>query len=320
MSDEKYYVRFRGRTLGPFDTTRVRDLIKRGQVTRMHELSPDGVSWQPAEVFPELFPASAQPEQVTQSFSQPSQINEPAPAPVETGDWYAHLNNENKGPVTKDQLAQWIASGALTQETLVWQEGREDWEPANIAVPELFSASPAPDPDFATAQQLAPAQSMEPSQAGTKPCPFCAQMISSVAIKCQHCQSMLNNFCSNCGTQCGANQAVCLNCGTAIGNLSNEPVVIAQPTVVNPTGGVANNFVHGNYNKTTAAILAFFLGGLGAHKFYHGSFGWGIIYIVFVLTFVPAMVALVETIMYLAMSQTEYDSRYNLTPPEPFKW
>ena len=81
MSDEKYYVRFRGRTLGPFDTTRVRDLIKRG-VTRMHELSPDGVSWQPAEVFPELFPASAQPEQVTQSFSQPSQINEPAPAPV----------------------------------------------------------------------------------------------------------------------------------------------------------------------------------------------------------------------------------------------
>ena len=167
------------------DTTRVRDLIKRGQVTRMHELSPDGVSWQPAEVFPELFPASAQPEQVTQSFSQPSQINEPAPAPVETGDWYAHLNNENKGPVTKDQLAQWIASGALTQETLVWQEGREDWEPANIAVPELFSASPVQIQTLP--QQLAPAQSMEPSQAGTKPCPLpddqqCRDKVSTLPI------------------------------------------------------------------------------------------------------------------------------------------
>ena len=320
MSDDKYYVRFRGRTLGPFDAGKVRELIKRGQVTRMHELSPDGVSWQQAEVFTELFPAATQPEQAVEPFThagpdQAAQNTGPEAAPTETAEWYAHLNNENKGPVTKDQIAQWIAAGAITQETLVWQEGREDWEPANIAVPELFAASPSSDPNFAAAHQ------MEPAPTGnTKACPFCAQMISSVAIKCQHCQSMLNNFCSNCGTQCATNQAVCLNCGTALGNAVNEQVVIAQPTVVQPTGGMNHAYVQGNYNKTTAAILAFLIGGLGAHKFYHGSFGWGILYIVFCPTFIPAIVSLIEAIMYLAMPQGEYDSRYNLTPPDPFKW
>jgi len=320
MSDDKYYVRFRGRTLGPFDAGKVRELIKRGQVTRMHELSPDGVSWQQAEVFSELFPAAAQPEQAFEPLTQsvPNQAGaatEPEPEPTQTADWYAHLNNENKGPVTKDQIGQWIAAGAITQETLVWQEGREDWEPANIAVPELFTASPASDPNFAAAHQ------MEPAPTGnTKACPFCAQMISSVAIKCQHCQSMLNNFCSNCGAQCATNQAVCLQCGTALGNTANEPVVIAQPTVVQPTNGMHHGYVQGNYNKTTAAILAFLIGGLGAHKFYHGSFGWGVLYIVFCPTFIPAIVSLIEAIMYLTMSQSEYDARYNLTPSDPFKW
>ncbi|MDB4759842.1 GYF domain-containing protein [bacterium] len=312
MSDEKFYVRFRGRTLGPFDEGKVRGLIKRGQVTRMHELSPDGVSWQKADAFPELFPAASQP---TQAFEQTDQSHDSMP-PDEpnTGvaEWYAHMNDENKGPVTKNQIAQWIAAGAITQESLVWKEGTEEWEPANIAVPELFAGASLSGPNFAAAQAL------EPAPLSSKPCPFCQQLISSVAVKCQHCQSMLNNFCSNCGTQCGANQAVCLNCGTSIESNANETVVIAQPSVVQPNVNVA--YVQGHYNKSTAAILALLIGGLGAHKFYHGSIGWGIMYLVFCPTFIPAIVSLIEAIVYLSMPQADYDSRYNLTPPEPFKW
>ena len=315
MSDEKYYVRFRGRTLGPFDEAKVRGLIKRGQVTRMHELSPDGVSWQKADAFPELFPAVNQPAQGFEQVSQSDAAMQPDEPPTDVAEWYAHLNNENKGPVTKDQIAQWISAGAITQETLVWKEGTEEWEAANIAVPELFSNAPLSGPNFAAAQQL------EPTAASSKPCPFCTQMISSQAIKCPHCQSMLNNFCSNCGSQVSANQAVCLNCGTAIQQNAAETVVVAQPTVVQPNVVVPPNAqVMGNYNKTTAAILAFFIGGLGAHKFYHGSIGWGIIYLVFCPTFIPALVSFIEGIIYLTTTQGDYDARYNLCPPEPFKW
>jgi TM2 domain-containing membrane protein YozV len=47
-------------------------------------------------------------------------------------------------------------------------------------------------------------------------------------------------------------------------------------------------------DATVAVLLAFFLGGLGAHRFYMGQIGLGILYAVFVWTFVPAFIALVE--------------------------
>ena len=41
-------------------------------------------------------------------------------------------------------------------------------------------------------------------------------------------------------------------------------------------------------------LLALFLGGLGAHRFYLGQTGLGILYVVFVWTFIPAIAALIE--------------------------
>ncbi|MBC7288803.1 MAG: TM2 domain-containing protein [Armatimonadetes bacterium] len=68
-----------------------------------------------------------------------------------------------------------------------------------------------------------------------------------------------------------------------------------------------------------AALLAFFLGGLGIHKFYNGSWGWGIIYVVFCWTFIPGLVALIEGILYL-VNPAGYDLNYNQRPPDPWKW
>ena len=45
---------------------------------------------------------------------------------------------------------------------------------------------------------------------------------------------------------------------------------------------------------TTAVLLALFLGGLGAHKFYLGQAGLGVLYLLFCWTFIPAIVALFE--------------------------
>lgn len=72
--------------------------------------------------------------------------------------------------------------------------------------------------------------------------------------------------------------------------------------------------------KTTAGILAIVLGGIGIHKFYLGTWGWGILYIVFVWTYIPAIVGLIEGIMILNMSNDEFNTKYNRIDIKPFDW
>jgi TM2 domain-containing membrane protein YozV len=45
---------------------------------------------------------------------------------------------------------------------------------------------------------------------------------------------------------------------------------------------------------TVAILLAFFLGSFGAHRFYLGEIGMGILYVAFCWTFIPHLIALVE--------------------------
>lgn len=47
-------------------------------------------------------------------------------------------------------------------------------------------------------------------------------------------------------------------------------------------------------SSTTAVLLALFLGGLGAHKFYMGQTGMGILYLVFCWTYIPSIIAFIE--------------------------
>lgn len=67
-------------------------------------------------------------------------------------------------------------------------------------------------------------------------------------------------------------------------------------------------------SKTVAALLAFFLGGLGFHKFYLGQVAMGIFYLLFCWTLIPAFVALIECIILLAMDQSKFDRRFNPKP------
>jgi hypothetical protein len=70
--------------------------------------------------------------------------------------------------------------------------------------------------------------------------------------------------------------------------------------VVLPGGGV------GVKSRVVAAILALLLGGIGAHKFYLGKTGLGVLYLLFVWTFIPAIVAFVEGIIYLVQSDQQF--------------
>jgi len=63
--------------------------------------------------------------------------------------------------------------------------------------------------------------------------------------------------------------------------------------------------------RTVAIIICFFLGGLGVHKFYLGSTGWGIIYFIFCWTFIPSIAAFVEFLMLIFMSDHEFNAKFN---------
>lgn len=52
-------------------------------------------------------------------------------------------------------------------------------------------------------------------------------------------------------------------------------------------------------SRSVGFLLAFFLGGIGAHRFYLGQPGTGLVYVLFCWTFVPALVGLMESLWYL---------------------
>lgn len=64
-------------------------------------------------------------------------------------------------------------------------------------------------------------------------------------------------------------------------------------------------------NKFTAVLLAFFLGGIGIHKFYLGKSTQGILYLIFCWTFIPALLALFDFLGLLFMSDQGFNVKYN---------
>ena len=64
-------------------------------------------------------------------------------------------------------------------------------------------------------------------------------------------------------------------------------------------------------NRTTAALLAFFLGGIGVHKFYLGRTAAGVLYLIFCWTAIPAIIAFVEFIIFLTMTDEAFNAKYN---------
>lgn len=66
-------------------------------------------------------------------------------------------------------------------------------------------------------------------------------------------------------------------------------------------------------DKTTATILAFFLGGIGAHRFYLGQTGLGFAYLLFCWTLVPLFLSLIDFIAFLLMSNETFNQKYNST-------
>jgi TM2 domain-containing membrane protein YozV len=64
-------------------------------------------------------------------------------------------------------------------------------------------------------------------------------------------------------------------------------------------------------NKITAALLAFFFGWFGVHKFYLGEGVAGVVYLLFCWTMIPGIIAFFEFFGLLLTSDQVFDARYN---------
>ncbi|MFW6052641.1 MAG: NINE protein [Desulfosalsimonas sp.] len=92
-------------------------------------------------------------------------------------------------------------------------------------------------------------------------------------------------FCRGCGKEIHEDARTCPHCGA-------------------PQRAAAQG-----KNKVVAGLLALFLGGLGIHRFYLGQW-WGIFYLLFVWTFIPSFVSLVEGIVFLVTSDEVWEQKY----------
>lgn len=159
MSEDRFYIRFKGKILGPLTDQKIQELARRGQITRMHDVSPDGRSWVKAGEYGNLFNSDKSVDSksaggagqasasipVNPLYAQPVPVAsvQPVGRPTESPDmsvqWYAHINGENRGPLTTASLMSSVSSGQVAPDTLVWRAGFDDWRPAGDCFPQSFS-------------------------------------------------------------------------------------------------------------------------------------------------------------------------------------
>ena len=299
VQEERFYVRFKGRVLGPLTREKTLELTKRGQITKQHELSPDGVTWKQANEFPGFFTN----EHAVANQSAVRQKRKELAAPEKpTEEWHAHFNNSNQGPVDLQGMKNWIALGMVNKETMIWRPGMSEWQSAELIHPDWFGASNAGK----SIMQESPTPKMN--------------------VSCPHCQVRLLVHPSQAGSV-----VPCSKCGgrfqlpipTAHSGTDQMHAAYSASTEVKSFAS----------KKIAAGICGILLGGLGVHKFILGLNNSGtimlVVWLVGIVTgtciVIPLfasiamnIIGLVEGIIYLTKSDEDFYQTYAIQKKEWF--
>lgn len=142
-------------------------------------------------------------------------------------------------------------------------------------------------------------------------CPECTHKISDQSVSCTNCGFPTSKMkflikCPECFESISNQSISCTNCGFPIAK--PEPFKAAPPPL--PTNNHTTIVRVNRKSKGVATLLALFLGGFGIHKFYLDQIFWGIVYLLFCWTFIPAIIAFFEAIILLFMNETEFNKRF----------
>ena len=87
-------------------------------------------------------------------------------------------------------------------------------------------------------------------------------------------------FCKHCGAKIPSAAVICTHCGCQVEEIqkNEQPNIVINNANTN-TNVNAAMFGIKTRNKWVAFLLCLFLGYLGAHKFYEGKIGMGILYL-----------------------------------------
>ncbi len=128
-----YYIRIRGRVIGPKELPDMQRLAQRAQLNSRTPVSEDGLSWLTAADFPEIFTkasAAAPPEQQPEG-------NTTADVAIVAEEWFFAINGQqHPNPVSLATLQSYVQAGTLGSADLVFRSGWDNWRPVS-SVPEL---------------------------------------------------------------------------------------------------------------------------------------------------------------------------------------
>ncbi len=88
-------------------------------------------------------------------------------------------------------------------------------------------------------------------------------------------------FCRHCGGKIPETAVICTLCGRQVEDLkhSEQPSIVINNANTNTNAQVGGIPFRKVCNKWVSFLLCLFLGFLGAHKFYEGKVGMGILYL-----------------------------------------
>jgi len=132
-------------------------------------------------------------------------------------------------------------------------------------------------------------------------CISCGEVISADADVCPSCGVGQDKLPTSGGEERTVDEKYCTSCGAIL----NSDAEMCPECGVKQTAGAG-----GDKEKLVAGLLAIFVGGFGVHKFYLGDTKMGVLYLCFFWTFIPAIIGLIEGILYLTKSDAEFQRQY----------
>ena len=134
-------------------------------------------------------------------------------------------------------------------------------------------------------------------------CTHCGEKIPAGADYCIKCACPVKTgkaFCKNCGEPLKGEQVFCLKCGKSVEAAAAPRIELVQ----------LGSFSQISQRRLAAILFAVLLGSFGAHKFYLGRIGLGTLYFIFCWTGIPFILGIIEGILYLTMSDADFDKKY----------